>query len=118
RANRLAHHLAGLGVRPGDPVATLLPRSLDLLVSQLAISKCAAVYVPLDINAPAERQDFMLRDSQAVALLTHRDETLACTARRIDLDNLALEGQPEHNPALAQLSETVAYIMYTSGSTG
>ncbi|WP_341869445.1 AMP-binding protein, partial [Pseudomonas kitaguniensis] len=39
RANQLAHHLIGLGVQPGDSVAILLERSVDLLVSQLAISK-------------------------------------------------------------------------------
>lgn len=52
RANRLAHYLIGQGVAPGDAVAILLPRSLELLVAQLAVAKCAAVYVPLDINAP------------------------------------------------------------------
>ncbi|MFP3335019.1 AMP-binding protein, partial [Pseudomonas sp. SIMBA_064] len=62
RANRLAHHLIGLGVAPGDRVAILLERSVDLLISQLAISKCAAVYVPLDVNAPLDRQGFMIED--------------------------------------------------------
>ncbi|EGH75075.1 amino acid adenylation, partial [Pseudomonas syringae pv. aceris str. M302273] len=47
-ANRLARHLLGLGVQPGDSVAILLERSHDLLASQLAVLKCAAVYVPLD----------------------------------------------------------------------
>ncbi|RML34065.1 Syringopeptin synthetase A [Pseudomonas syringae pv. atrofaciens] len=71
RANRLARHLLGLGVQPGDSVAILLERSLDLLASQLAVLKCSAVYVPLDINAPVERQTFMIEDSQARVLLTH-----------------------------------------------
>ncbi|WP_259740912.1 condensation domain-containing protein, partial [Pseudomonas poae] len=70
RANRLAHHLLGQGVAPGDRVAILLERSVDLLVSQLAISKCAAVYVPLDVNAPLDRQGFMISDSGAQWVLT------------------------------------------------
>ncbi|MGA9700403.1 amino acid adenylation domain-containing protein, partial [Pseudomonas sp.] len=118
RANRLAHHLLGLGVRPADNVAILLPRGLDLLVSQLAILKCAAAYVPLDINAPAERQGFMLHDSGATWLLTRSDAALAYPAQRLDLDTLALDPQPSHNPDLSQSSDSVAYIMYTSGSTG
>ncbi|MGY2329223.1 amino acid adenylation domain-containing protein [Pseudomonas sp. SDT2931_S440] len=118
RANQLAHHLRNLGVQPGDHVAILLPRSIDLLLSQLAILKCAAAYVPLDINAPAERQAFMVQDSGAVWLLTHSSEPVAYPARRIDLDTLALDPQPSHNPDLSQSSERVAYIMYTSGSTG
>ncbi|UWF47458.1 amino acid adenylation domain-containing protein [Pseudomonas sp. N3-W] len=118
RANRLAHHLIGLGVKPGDNVAILLERSVALVVSQLAISKCAAVYVPLDIHAPAERQRFMVEDSQAVVLLTHDSAAIDYPARRVDPDNLPLDELALHNPDLAQSSETVAYIMYTSGSTG
>ncbi|WP_025109116.1 non-ribosomal peptide synthase/polyketide synthase [Pseudomonas sp. H1h] len=118
QANRLAHHLIGQGVQPGDHVAILLPRSLELLVAQLAIAKCAAAYVPLDINAPSERQAFMVEDCRAVALLTLSSETIDYAAPRIDLDRLKLSGQPTHNPNLAQSSEALAYIMYTSGSTG
>ncbi|MDP9511284.1 amino acid adenylation domain-containing protein [Pseudomonas protegens] len=118
RANQLAHHLLELGVQPGDHLAILLPRSLDLLLSQLAISKCAAAYVPLDIHAPAQRQGFMVSDSRSVVLLTRSDEVLDCPARRVDLDRLRLSALPTHNPDLPQSSESVAYIMYTSGSTG
>ncbi|PCR95715.1 non-ribosomal peptide synthetase [Pseudomonas fluorescens] len=118
RANRLAHHLIGQGVQPGDHVAILLPRSLELLVAQLAIGKCAAAYVPLDINAPAERQAFMVEDCGAKALLTFSTETVDYDVRRIDLDVLKLDAQPTHNADLPQSSESLAYIMYTSGSTG
>ncbi|MEN5046579.1 non-ribosomal peptide synthase/polyketide synthase [Pseudomonas koreensis] len=118
QANRLAHHLLSQGVQPGDHVAILLPRSLELLVAQLAIAKCAAAYVPLDINAPSERQAFMVEDCQAAALLTLSGEVIDYAAPRIDLDRLTLSGQPTHNPNLAQSSESLAYIMYTSGSTG
>nr|QDF82259.1 non-ribosomal peptide synthetase [Pseudomonas sp.] len=118
QANRLAHHLISQGVQPGDHVAILLPRSLELLVAQLAIAKCAAAYVPLDINAPSERQAFMVEDCHAAALLTLSREVIDYAAPRIDLDRLTLSGQPTHNPNLAQSSESLAYIMYTSGSTG
>ncbi|CAI8806397.1 arthrofactin-type cyclic lipopeptide synthetase C [Pseudomonas sp. IT-232MI5] len=118
QANRLSHHLIAHGVQPGDHVAILLPRSLELLVAQLAIAKCAAAYVPLDINAPSERQAFMVEDCRAVALLTLSSEVIDYAAPRIDLDMLTLNGQPTHNPNLVQSSETLAYIMYTSGSTG
>ena len=118
QANRLAHHLIAEGVQPGAHVAILLPRSLELLVAQLAIAKCAAAYVPLDINAPSERQAFMVEDCQAVALLTLSSEVIDYAAPRINLDELTLNGQPTHNPNLVQSSESLAYIMYTSGSTG
>ncbi|MGW7773816.1 amino acid adenylation domain-containing protein [Pseudomonas machongensis] len=118
QANRLAHHLIEQGVAPGDHVAILLPRSLALLQAQLAVAKCGAAYVPLDIHAPAERQGFMVQDCQAVALICDSSATLTYRARRIDLDRLELNRQPGHNPGLAQGGDTVAYVMYTSGSTG
>ncbi|NMZ50952.1 amino acid adenylation domain-containing protein [Pseudomonas poae] len=118
RANRLAHHLLGLGVCAGDSVAILLPRSVDLIVGQLAVLKCAAAYVPLDINAPAERQGFMVQDSGAVRLLTRSDIAVDYPAARLDLDTQVFDPQPAHNPDLSQASDSVAYVMYTSGSTG
>ncbi|MCU7645700.1 non-ribosomal peptide synthetase [Pseudomonas piscis] len=118
RANRLAHHLREFGVQPGDHLAILLPRSLDLLVSQLAISKCGAAYVPLDSNAPASRQGFMVSDSQSVALVTHSDLPLAVAVPRVELDRLELQALPADDVQVQQSSAAVAYIMYTSGSTG
>ena len=105
RANRLAHHLLNQGVQPGESVAIALPRSLDLLICQLAILKCGAVYVPLDINAPVERQAFIVQDSGAHRVLT--------TLADLNLDTLS-----PRNPELPQSAESVAYILYTSGSTG
>ncbi len=118
RANQLAHHLIGLGVAPGERVAILLERSLDLLVSQLAVSKCAGVYVPLDVNAPLDRQGFMVTDSGAQWVLALASVEVPEGARRLDLDRLDFTDTPDCNPALEQSAETAAYIMYTSGSTG
>ncbi|NIF18853.1 non-ribosomal peptide synthetase, partial [Pantoea sp. Cy-639] len=118
QANRLAHHLIGLGVQPADRVALLLPRSFDLLSAQLAVSKCAAVFVPLDANAPAERQAFMVGDSQAKVLLTHSDQPHLDGARRVELDLLDLGGHAAEDLGLAVDAGCAAYIMYTSGSTG
>ncbi|PBP85245.1 non-ribosomal peptide synthetase, partial [Pseudomonas syringae] len=117
RANALARHLVDLGVQPGERVALLLERSLDLLAGQLAIIKCGAAYVPLDINAPAERQAFMLQDCGARQVLTLARHDLPEGFQRIDLDLLQLPSDA-HNPASSASAESVAYIMYTSGSTG
>ncbi|WP_296268056.1 non-ribosomal peptide synthase/polyketide synthase [Pseudomonas sp. UBA6562] len=117
-ANRLAHHLLSLGVGPGDCVALLLPRGFDLLAAQLAASQCAAVYVPLDGNAPAERQAFMVADSQAKVLLTHSGEPHLGEALRVELDRHDFAQYPAHSPDLAVDASSAAYVMYTSGSTG
>ena len=117
-ANRLAHHLLSLGVNPGERVALLLPRSFDLLAAQLAVSKCAAVFVPLDSNAPVERQAFMIQDCQARVLLTLASQAQTGGAVRVELDRCDLSACPHHAPALAVNAQSAAYVMYTSGSTG
>ncbi|KAB7762975.1 non-ribosomal peptide synthetase [Xanthomonas maliensis] len=118
RANQLAHHLIGAGVRPGDHVAICLPRSLQLVVAQLAISKCAAAYLPLDIQAPPERLQRILDDSAARYLISRSEQALAVATARLDLDRCDLCAAPTHDPKLPQSSDSDAYVMYTSGSTG
>ncbi|CAG0954318.1 hypothetical protein GPROT1_00326, partial [Gammaproteobacteria bacterium] len=71
RANRLAHHLRSLGVRPDDRVGLCLERSTDMLVAVLAVMKAGAAYVPLDPAHPAQRLAELCEDSEPVAVLTH-----------------------------------------------
>ncbi|MFT0870228.1 non-ribosomal peptide synthetase, partial [Pseudomonas sp. CAM1A] len=118
QANRLACYLFEQGVRASDRVALLLPRSVDLLTAQLAVCKCAGVFVPLDGNAPVERQAFMVDDSQAVLVLTHSDQPLVSGARRVELDCIDLSGYTDAPLGLAVDAGSAAYVMYTSGSTG
>ncbi|WP_186067218.1 amino acid adenylation domain-containing protein [Burkholderia gladioli] len=124
RANRLARHLAAAGVAAGERVAILLDRSIELILAELAILKCGAVYVPLDRNAPAERQAFMLADCGARCLLSlsgHAAPDLAAL-QRIDIDTVLAgadaDRRPEPQPAASAGGDQAAYIMYTSGSTG
>lgn len=72
KANQLAHYLRELGVKPDDRVAICVERSLEMVVSLLAVLKAGGAYVPLDLAYPAERLAFMLNDSAPVALLTPR----------------------------------------------
>ncbi len=71
QANRLAHHLRDLGVRPDDRVAICVERSLQMVVGLLATLKAGGAYVPLDPGYPVERLAYMLRDSAPSAILGH-----------------------------------------------
>ncbi len=129
RANRLAHHLIALGVRPDARVAICIERSLDMVVGLLAILKAGGAYVPLDPAYPAERLAFMLADSAPLALITQ--QTLRERLQPVDglalivLDDPAtlstLQQGPDHNPdplATGLKPDHLAYVIYTSGSTG
>ncbi|NOS87519.1 MAG: amino acid adenylation domain-containing protein [Methylococcaceae bacterium] len=127
-ANRLAHRLLALGVRPDDRVALCLERGLTMLVGLWGILKSGAAYVPLDPRYPPERLAMMWRDSQPVALITQPEhqnklEAVADSLRVLVLDDrfAALADSPDHNPdpvALGLFAQHLAYIIYTSGSTG
>ncbi|MFL5356299.1 amino acid adenylation domain-containing protein [Archangium sp.] len=123
KANRLAHHLRGLGVGPDVPVGLCVRRSLDLAVGVLGILKAGGAYVPLDPAYPAERLALMLESSRAPVVLTQRalkDALPAGTARRLylDTDEGAWAGGSEANPQPLMGPQALAYVIYTSGSTG
>jgi len=123
RANRLARHLRGLGVGPDVRVAVMLERSFELVVSLLAVLKAGGAYVPLDPQYPLQRLAYMLEDSGAAVVLTRsalRDALPVYPAREVCLD---LEGEAIANESAETLeagasAENLAYVMYTSGSTG
>ncbi|HEX8432684.1 MAG TPA: amino acid adenylation domain-containing protein, partial [Longimicrobium sp.] len=118
RANRLAHHLRERGVGEGARVVVLMPRGMELVVTELAVLKAGAAYVPIDPSYPAERIAFMIADSESRVVLARAADpaTELGGAERIDVD-LIPEGD-ETNLGVAPGSEALAYVMYTSGSTG
>ncbi|MFN5453402.1 AMP-binding protein, partial [Bradyrhizobium sp.] len=120
QANRLAHHLRKLGVRPDDRVAIFIDRSIDLVAAELAILKCGAAYVPLDPAYPAERLAFMMEDCEASLVLTARGAVLpeGLEVHSIDVGDVLRGAGDDSNPGVSRDSGSDAYIMYTSGSTG
>ncbi|MFI0977110.1 amino acid adenylation domain-containing protein [Streptomyces sp. NPDC021093] len=119
RANRLAHHLAGLGVRPGALAAVAVPRSLDLVVSLLAVLKAGGAYLPLDPDYPADRLSYMLADAEPACVIADRaDRTPAVGIPVVALDHLDTAPYPTGNPAPDLTPQDPAYVIYTSGSTG
>jgi len=122
RANRLAHRLVALGVRPDARVGIVMERSVELVVGLLAILKAGGAYLPLDPEYPAQRLAYMVDDSGIDLLLTHR-ATRDCIAARgglrvLEIDSLDLGSEPESDPEVALHGENLAYVIYTSGSTG
>lgn len=120
RANRLARHLRTLGARPGAVVAVAVPRSVELIVSLLAVLKAGAAYLPLDPEYPAERITYMLTDAAPVCVITDRADRLAddATTARVVLDGLDVSGYPWCDPSRPLTPAHPAYVIYTSGSTG
>ncbi|KUL36529.1 peptide synthetase [Streptomyces sp. NRRL F-4489] len=153
RANRLAHHLRGLGIGPGSRVAVLVPRSVDMYAALLAVGKAGAAFVPIDPAAPADRVAFIAADAGVDAALTvsgtggagreadsgSGDGTGSGASDgspgpfparahvvRLDHDADRIAAAPDTRPEpppynaanAADDPDPLAYIMYTSGSSG
>jgi amino acid adenylation domain-containing protein len=118
RADRLSHHLGTRGAGPGTRVAVLVPRSIELVVAELAILKAGAAYVPLDTSYPPERIAYMVADSGSRLVLGRAGQELPILpgVDRVDVD--AVPGGSEGGVRVRVGAEAVAYVMYTSGSTG
>jgi amino acid adenylation domain-containing protein len=123
RANRLAHHLMGLGVGPETAVGLFLERSIELSVAVLALLKAGAASVPLDPDFPHERLTFMVEDTGAQLILTasrFADRLKRLSARVLCLDSEAetIAEESDKNPASGVVADTLCTYFYTSGSTG
>jgi amino acid adenylation domain-containing protein len=123
RANQLAHHLEALGVGPEVPVAICMERCPELVVGILGILKAGGAYVPLDSAYPQERLSFLIEDAHAAVLLTQAHMVESMPAHGIhavclDSDWKTIATKSEKNPVTEATARNLAYILYTSGSTG
>ena len=123
RANQLARFLRNEGIKPEAPVGVCLERSPDQMIALLGILKAGGVYVPLDPEAPAERIEYVLRDTQMPLVLTHdrlRPKLSGAGTEAVDLESSwsVIAQQFDEEPDDPPRPEQLAYLVYTSGSTG
>jgi amino acid adenylation domain-containing protein len=122
RANRLAHRLAGLGVRRAEPVAVLLARSPELVVATLGVIKAGAVYLPLHSAYPLETmQRIMDTTGQPVLLADEsaRRGGLPASRQVVLVDSGTVPcGLSAADPGIGARPEDLAYVIHTSGSEG
>ncbi len=122
QANQLAHLLMAQGLQAGDYVALYLQRSCDLVVSMLAVLKAGAAYLPLDLAYPLSRLSLMFQSAKVVLTISQQclqkdAEQLTGTGLLI-LENLATAEMLTTDPVVRCCPQSLAYTMYTSGSTG
>ncbi len=127
QANRLAHYLRKQGVTANVLVGICLDRSLEMIISLLAVLKAGGAYVPLDSNNPSARLAHQLANSQAdngtTLLLTRQNqlERIPLSGEKViclDRDAELFADESVDNLAVETALDDIAYVIYTSGSTG
>ncbi|MDF5713052.1 MAG: amino acid adenylation domain-containing protein [Rhizonema sp. NSF051] len=122
-ANRLAREIIAKRGKGSEAIALLFEQSANLIVSMLGILKAGKFYVPLDPSYPQERNINILEDSQAVLIVTNTENLplareLANQERQY-LNVEQIDGSiSNENLELSIAPDIIAYILYTSGSTG
>lgn len=123
RSNRLARHLASLGVKPETLVGVAVERSAQMVVSLLAVLKAGAAYVPLDPSHPQARLSTIIEDSGLAKIITteRMRGRLPVAANRfvvLDSERAEIACHSAHAIEPAASAGNLAYVIYTSGSTG
>ena len=125
-------YLAGLlrknGGKPGDKIALLLDKSIEAIAAIFGILKCGAAYIPLDIDSPAHRQEYILQDIGAGVIITNQKNQPAAEkiakglkpVKIVLIDTLLKEypGNPGWSGDPGIDENDTAFVLYTSGSTG
>jgi amino acid adenylation domain-containing protein len=126
-SNRLARELRERGLGAGRRVGVFLNRSVDLVVSLLAVLKSGSAYVAMDVSIPADRLSYVVENAELAGLITRStlddqrerrlvDITPQCLL--IDRDAAQIASHSDAPLDEAATPDQLAYILYTSGSTG
>ena len=124
KANQLAHYLRSKGVKAGSIVPICLERSLFMIISILGVLKAGGAYVPIDPEYPADRVQYMIKDTNAsLVISTTTSASLLPTTEKVEVIVLDSDWKVINMQSFTQLQPAIlpthlAYIIYTSGSTG
>ncbi|MDQ3192186.1 MAG: amino acid adenylation domain-containing protein [Bacteroidota bacterium] len=121
KANKVAAALVEKGIAKEEVVGVLLNASSEMFISILGVLKAGGAYLPIDPAYPAQRINFMLKDSLAKCLISNADlvKDLSFEASLLDINKEQIfQKEYQQFPKVDVASENLAYIIYTSGSTG
>jgi len=118
-SEQVARQLINRGIQPGSHIGVLLPRSIDAIVSILGILRAGACYVPIDVEYPESRINYMISDAQLSLLITTDDRMAGYHQAVSSVTAAELLTHTESDSTLPMADpDSAAYIIYTSGSTG
>ena len=118
KANSLAYELRKNGVTNNTVVGILVERSFEMLISMLAVLKSGGSYIPIAVDYPKDRVQYMLEDSDASILLTSQNRRNKADKKIINVKDPSIYENHKENLENISRPEDLSYLIYTSGSTG
>ena len=112
KANKIANALIKKGVKPKNNVLVMLHRNSDLIASILGILKAGCAYIPIDLEYPKDRINYIYENSQADYIISDEDKENSLNIKEL------LKEENTENPDVEITPDDLAYMIYTSGSTG
>ncbi len=120
RANQLARWLLAEGIKENEIIGIMMERSCEMLITILAILKAGACYVPIEPDCPLMRKQYMIQDCSIRYILTEKNipDVLEMGGRALCFSDIPLKGFDHENLNKKPSMEHLAYIIYTSGTSG
>ncbi|MBT3383227.1 MAG: amino acid adenylation domain-containing protein [Prolixibacteraceae bacterium] len=119
KANKIASYLIKEGIHRGDKIGVMMDRSINIIVSYIGILKTGAAYVPLDTNLPVSRLNYMIEVSEIKTIIVDGDKNRSFNNLNIGLFSDIINRPTIEFTAFPKYSSNdLAYIKFTSGSTG
>lgn len=120
-ANKLSHYLSKVGIKSGMVVCVLFERSVNAIISILAVMKAGAAYLPLENNVPKKRLEHIINSTKLGFILTDRNlEEIDGKFKTINLNDASIEEEINKHPSenSSKHQTDLAYVLFTSGTTG
>ncbi|SNS38444.1 non-ribosomal peptide synthetase [Rhodococcoides kyotonense] len=122
RVDATARELVSRGVRPGSVVAVAVGRDQDLPTALLAVLRCGAAYLPLDVDYPQQRLQYMVDDAKPKCVLVQSSTAGAVEwidLPTVEVDRIDVRSAPAVDlPSIPAADDSLAYVIHTSGTTG
>ena len=107
KANKIANALIKKGVRPKNNVLVMLPRNSDLIASILGILKAGCAYIPIDLEYPRDRIDYIYENSHADYIISNENNDNSLNVEEL------LEEVNASNPDVEITPDDLAYMIYS-----
>jgi non-ribosomal peptide synthetase component F len=111
-SNRVANGLIKRGVEPKHNILIMLPRTADLIASILGILKAGCGFIPIDLEYPKDRIEYIYENSEADYIISNETFDVSLNIKEL------LEEDNVESPDVEMSKDDTAYMIYTSGSTG